>query len=95
LTDEQKDRITLKHLLIMTSGLRWNELEVWLGYMRHDVVQLFLVPDPLRYILARPVDMEPGTAWYYNGGGVCVLGNYATHEPVYEILTRYILPAVQ
>jgi len=29
----------------MTSGLRWNELEVWLGNMDHDVVRLFLVPD--------------------------------------------------
>ena len=74
LSNEQKDRITLKHLLTMTSGLRWNELEVWLGNMGHDVVQLFLVSDPLRYILGKPVATEPGAAWYYNGGGVCVLG---------------------
>lgn len=74
LRNEQKDRITLEHLLTMTSGLEWNELEVWLGNMEHDVVKLFLVPDPLGYILAKPVVTEPGTAWYYNGGGVCVLG---------------------
>jgi CubicO group peptidase (beta-lactamase class C family) len=74
LSDEQKDRITLEHLLTMTSGLKWNELEVWLGNMSHDVVQLFLVPDQMSYILAKPVVAEPGTAWYYNGGGVCVLG---------------------
>jgi len=74
LSDEQKDRITLKHLLTMTSGLRWNELEVWLGNMGHDIVQLFLVPDQMSYILAKPVTTEPGTSWYYNGGAVCVLG---------------------
>jgi CubicO group peptidase (beta-lactamase class C family) len=74
LSNEQKDRITLEHLLTMTSGLRWNELELWLGDMEHDLIQLFLVPDPMSYILAKPVVTEPGTAWYYNGGGVNVLG---------------------
>jgi CubicO group peptidase (beta-lactamase class C family) len=58
----------------MTSGLEWNELEVWLGDMRHDLIQLFVVPDPLEYILAKPVVAEPGTNWYYNGGGVNLLG---------------------
>jgi CubicO group peptidase (beta-lactamase class C family) len=74
LSNEQKDRITLEHLLTMTSGLKWNELELWLGDMEHDLIQLFLVPDPMSYILAKPVVTEPGSAWYYNGGGVNVLG---------------------
>jgi CubicO group peptidase (beta-lactamase class C family) len=74
LSNEQKDRITLEHLLTMTSGLKWNELELWLGDMEHDLIQLFLVPDPMSYILAKTVVDEPGTAWYYNGGAVNVLG---------------------
>jgi CubicO group peptidase (beta-lactamase class C family) len=67
-------RITLEHLLTMTSGLEWNELEVWLGDIRHDLIQLFIVPDPLAYILSKPVVAEPGSTWYYNGGGVILLG---------------------
>jgi CubicO group peptidase (beta-lactamase class C family) len=67
-------RITLEHLLTMTSNLEWNELEVWLGDPRHDLIQLFIVPDPLEYILAKPLVAEPGTTWYYNGGGVNLLG---------------------
>lgn len=69
-----KNRITLEHLLTMTSGLEWNELEVWLGDTRHDLIQLWIVSDPLAYILAKPVVAEPGTTWYYNGGGVNLLG---------------------
>ncbi len=74
LRNDQKDRITLQHLLTMTSGLKWNELELWLGDMDHDLIQLFQVPDPIEYVLTKPVVTEPGTAWYYNGGGVNVLG---------------------
>jgi len=74
LSDEQKGRITLEHLLTMTSGLRWNEMEVWYGYIWNDLIWQFLAPDPMRYVLAKPVVDEPGTAWYYNSGGVNVLG---------------------
>lgn len=69
-----KERITLEHLLTMTSGLEWNELELWLGDMDHDLIRLFMVPDPVAYVLAKPLVDEPGTNWYYSGGGVNVLG---------------------
>ena len=67
-------KITLEHLLTMTSGLEWNELEVWLGDPTHDLIQLFIVPDPIAYILAKSIVAEPGTSWYYSGGDVNLLG---------------------
>jgi CubicO group peptidase (beta-lactamase class C family) len=74
LRDESKDRITLAHLLTMTSGLDWNENDVPPGDMSNDVVQLFVVSDPIAYILAKAVVAEPGTRWQYNSGGVNLLG---------------------
>ena len=74
LRTEGKDRMTLKHLLTMTSGLEWNELELWLGDMDHDLVQLFFASDPVEAVLAKPLVDEPGAQWYYNGGTVVVLG---------------------
>jgi CubicO group peptidase (beta-lactamase class C family) len=74
LKTQSHSRITLEHLLTMTSGLEWNEMEVWLGDTRNDLIQLFIVSDPLEYILAKPLVTEPGTTWYYNGGGVNLLG---------------------
>ncbi len=74
LNDESKDRITLYHLLTMTSGLEWNGMEVPLSDTNNDLVQLFIVSDPKEYVLAKPAVSEPGTEWYYNGGGTNLLG---------------------
>jgi len=74
LSDERKDKITLEHLLTMTSGLEWNEMELPYSNTENDLVQLFFVSDPIAYILAKPAISEPGTAWYYNGGGTNILG---------------------
>jgi CubicO group peptidase (beta-lactamase class C family) len=74
LSDERKSAITLEHLLTMTSGLEWNEMELPYSDTRNDLVQLFIVSDPIEYILAKPAVSEPGTRWYYNGGGTNILG---------------------
>ncbi len=74
LIDEAKSRITLEHLLTLTSGLQWNEVELWFRDPQFDLVQLFVVPDPIAYILSKPAVQEPGTRWYYSGGDVTLLG---------------------
>jgi CubicO group peptidase (beta-lactamase class C family) len=74
LINDGKETMTLEHLLTMTSGLEWNEMALSYGNTRNDLVQLFLVSDPIDYILAKPVADEPGTEWYYNGGGTNLLG---------------------
>ena len=74
LNDEEKDKITVEHLLTMTSGLEWNEWDVSISTLEHDIVRFNLSSDPVRYILSKPVVTEPGTSFYYNGGGVDLLG---------------------
>ena len=68
------EAITVRHLLTMTSGLAWNEWDVPLTDTDNDLIQLFIVDDPIAYILSRPVTHEPGTWWYYSGGDVNLLG---------------------
>ena len=61
LSDENKDKITIEHLLTMTSGLEWNEGDVPLtDYERNDLIQLFIVSDPIEYILAKPLIAASG-----------------------------------
>jgi CubicO group peptidase (beta-lactamase class C family) len=74
LQDGVKERITLEHLLTMTSGLAWNEMELPYDDTRNDLIQLFYVSDPIEYILAKPMVAEPGTDWYYSGGNTNLLG---------------------
>jgi CubicO group peptidase (beta-lactamase class C family) len=74
LQDGAKGRITLEHLLTMTSGLAWNEMELTYDDARNDLIQLFYVADPIAYILDKPLIAEPGTAWYYSGGNTNLLG---------------------
>jgi len=70
----EKEQITLKHLLTMTSGFEWNEWDVPLSSVQNDVVRLWRVADPLAYVLAKPLVTTPGNSFYYNGGNAHLLG---------------------
>lgn len=74
LSDERKAAITLKHLLTMSSGLQWNEGELPYSNPNNDLVRLFTEPDPIEYILSRPLVSEPGAQFYYGGDNTNLLG---------------------
>jgi CubicO group peptidase (beta-lactamase class C family) len=74
LWDAQKDKITLKHLLTMTSGLEWNEGDIPLTDEQNDLIRLIRSSDPIGYILGKPVVSEPGTTYYYSGGDTNLVG---------------------
>lgn len=74
LSDARKATITLKHLLTMSSGLQWNEGELPYSNRDNDLVRLFYEPDPIEYILSRPLVTEPGARFYYGGDNTNLLG---------------------
>lgn len=74
LNDSLKSQITLLHALTMTSGLQWNEQDVFYREVENDIIQLFIVPDPEKFILSKPVIHQPGSHYYYNGGNTNLLG---------------------
>jgi len=74
LSSPEKDQITVKNLLTMTSGLEWNEWDVGLHNSQNDLIQLIRVTDPLAFVLGKPLVDPPGTTFYYNGGTTNVLG---------------------
>ena len=68
------EQITLHHLLTMSSGMQWDEARDW-NDPRNDEPHLGFEPDPIRYILSKPIAKPPDAVWTYNGGGTDLLGH--------------------
>jgi CubicO group peptidase (beta-lactamase class C family) len=60
-------RVTLGHVLSMTSGFEWNE-DVPYNDPRNDEIRMTRDTQPLRYALNRPFAAVPGSEFNYNGG---------------------------
>ena len=65
--DGLRSQLTIKHLLTMTSGIEWNE-DVPYSDPENSEIRMTASPDPMEYVLSRPMDSEPGKYWEYNGG---------------------------
>lgn len=73
------DSVTLHHVLTMTAGLEWNEMEVPYTNNDNDEIQLYRTDDPVGLVLARKVRDTPGSRWYYNGGLTQVTAGVIEH----------------
>jgi CubicO group peptidase (beta-lactamase class C family) len=69
--DERKKALRLRHLLDMTSGLKWDE--PLSSASLESFWQMERSPDWVQFILDRPMVREPGAAFDYNSGGPHVL----------------------
>ncbi len=89
-----KDKITIEHLLTMTSGLEWDEWGAPLSSPSNDLVGLwFQDKDPVTCILDRPLVNEPGTSYTYSGGNTIILGEiikYATNMTIDVFSEKYL-----
>jgi len=79
-----KDRITIRHLLMMSAGLEWNENLPYTNPNNSEVAML-RSPDRWRFALEPRVVSEPGSDWNYSGGCTELLGaivRRASGEPI-------------
>ena len=70
---EGAEAITLHHVLTMTDGLDWNEMQVPYSNQQNDEIQLYDQSNPFLYVLNKSIRTQPGKAWYYNGGTTMLL----------------------
>jgi hypothetical protein len=68
ITDSLQHKITLKHLLTMTGGYKW-ETE----HHNNEISEFAANPDLLEYMFKCPIANEPGTVFSQNSGGVFLL----------------------
>ena len=88
-----KDKITIEHLLTMTSGLQWNEWSLPYGNLNNDVIMMALAEDPIAYVLNKPLVDEPGKSFTYAGGCNILLGEIlrnATNMNIDEFSGKYL-----
>ncbi|MGO1077342.1 serine hydrolase domain-containing protein [Inquilinus sp. CA228] len=72
LRSPETDRITLRHLLTMSSGLAWSE-DLPYSDPRNSERLMSDAPDPYRYVLEQPFAAAPGERWTYSGGSTALL----------------------
>jgi len=70
---EQKERITLKHLLTMSTGLEWYEMEYPYSDDRNTFRQWIDQGGGVQFVLDRPMVADPGEMYSYNTGTSHVL----------------------
>jgi len=75
----QKERMTLWHLLTMTSGVEWDEWSVPYEHPENSIGLMWQSGDPIQYFLDLPMANEPGENWIYNSGG-SLLMSYIINE---------------
>ncbi len=64
LKTEEKEKITLKNFLTMSTGLEWNE------YPK----EMYEKNDRIAYVLSRPLTHYPGEYFQYNSGNAAIIG---------------------
>jgi len=72
--DERKGCITLEHLLTMSVGMDWHELDYPYDDPRNTLGQMWVSDDAVQYCLDRPMVNEPGESWAYNSCTSIILG---------------------
>jgi CubicO group peptidase (beta-lactamase class C family) len=68
----QKEKISIRHLLTMSSGIKWDETGPH-GTSSNNETQMERSMDPVEYVLSQPIAVQPGAVWNYNSGGIQVL----------------------
>ncbi len=86
-TDERKRAITVRHLLTMSSGLRFTDATSG-GIAGTDIEGILNAADSVAYVLDLPSVAEPGTRWNYSSGDSILLSGIvqaATGRTVLEL----------
>jgi CubicO group peptidase (beta-lactamase class C family) len=77
LRNADNGRITFRHLLTMSSGLKWDESLPYSDPANSEL-RMIAAADPVRYVLEQPVIAPPGSVYNYNGGNTTLLGAVLT-----------------
>ena len=95
--DARKGRITLEHLLTMSDGMDWHELDYPYDDERNTLGQMWVSKDAVQHVLDRPMVREPGASWAYNSGTSILLGGIleqVTGQDVLAFAREYLFEPI-
>jgi len=72
---QQKQNLTIKHLLTMRSGITWDDESTSYFDPTNDMYQIWRKNDPIRYILEKDIYSTPGTVFNYDNCNTNLLGD--------------------
>jgi CubicO group peptidase (beta-lactamase class C family) len=90
--DDRKRRMTIRHLLTMTTGLDWNE-ELPYNDPNNASSIMEATWDWVQYTIDRPMREEPGSVFTYSSGATQLLSHIfrvATGRDIEEYASRYL-----
>jgi CubicO group peptidase (beta-lactamase class C family) len=94
--NDGREKIRLKDLLAMSSGLQWNEAY---GAVSDVTSMLYLQPDMAAFARSPPLAHPPGAEWLYSSGTAVILSRIAQdaqaeepHDLASFIMTRLFEP---
>ena len=98
LNTDGKDKITIEHLLTMTSGLEWMEWNAPYSSRDNPIIEIWFQEaeqnkHPFTFVLEGSLKDEPGTSFRYYGGNQIVLGGVienATKMNIDEFSGKYL-----
>ncbi|UCD25247.1 MAG: serine hydrolase [Gemmatimonadota bacterium] len=70
---EDKNSITLEHLVTMSSGLQWDQRTYHLLDPRNDIVPFYSAADPVSFYVGRPLVSNPGSTFVYSDASINVV----------------------
>ncbi len=86
------DGVSIRHLLQMTSGVRWDDTHTDPASERRRMLELQIEQQPdaiLRFVASQPRAAAPGTVWNYSTGETHVVGALV-HAAVGRWLSDYL-----
>lgn len=91
-----REMLTIKHLLTMTSGLKWNE-DVPYDNPENSEIQMINSGDGIGFVLSRELTSEPGTVFQYNGGTTELLATIvkrASGKNIHEFAKEFLFSPI-
>ncbi len=93
--DSIKNQITLRHLLTMSDGLKWDESGT---PITGSEIEMENSEDPIAFILSQPMEYAPGEKWNYNGGATELLAQVIQKQSgltIYEFAQLYLFEPLE